>query len=508
VRASVFSKADATMLSSFLQAQQQSEDEDAGAPSVAAYASKSGGIVDVLEDLLDKATAQLSDARKKEEGAQQNFALLKQGLVDEIKFSTKEKAAAQTAMAKSGEEKSSAEGALAAASGDLSGDKASLDELTRGCAAYADDYAAEKQSRSEELEAVKVALKALSEKTGGAGTVVYGSASLLQERSARRSSLSTGADLANFEAVRLVRELARKTSSRALAQLAAHMASAVRFSAANGEDPFSKVKGLLSDMISKLESDATGDAEHKKYCDEETGDASEKQSEKTALVQKLTTKIAQMTAESARLKDSVATLQKELSDLAATQLQMSEMRKAENGLYTSQKKELTEGIAGVEAAIKALKEYYAQDKDHEANDGAAGGIVGMLQVCMSDFTKTLAETTASEDSAASEYESGTQANKIEKTSKDKDVLYQTKEAADLDKAVTEAAADRASTQSELDAVLEYLAKLGDMCVAKPDTYAERSARREAELQGLKEALTILEGQASMMQRRALRRAPQ
>merc|ERR1719188_2431108 len=215
-----------------------------------------------------------------------------------------------------------------------------------------------------------------------------------------------------------------------------------------------------------------------------------------------------MTAESARLKDSVATLQKELSDLAASQLQMSAMRKSENELYTSQKKELTEGIAGVEAAIKALKEYYAQEKVHEANEGAAGGIVGMLQVCMSDFTKTLAEITADEDSAASEYESDTRANEIEKAAKDKDVLYQTKEAADLDKAVAEAAADRASTQSELDAVLEYLAKLGDMCVAKPDTYAERSARRAAELQGLREALAILEGQASMMQRRALRRAPQ
>eukprot|EP00959_Pyramimonas_sp_CCMP1952_P224590 4696202-Pyramimonas_sp.AAC.1 len=50
-------------------------------------------------------------------------------------------------------------------------------------------------------------------------------------------------------------------------------------------------------------------------------------------------------------------------------------------------------------------------------------------------------------------------NKIEKTAKDQDVKYQGKEAADLDKAVVEATSDRASTQEELDAVLEYLAAL-------------------------------------------------
>merc|ERR1712037_766612 len=110
------------------------------------------------------------------------------------------------------------------------------------------------------------------------------------------------------------------------------------------------------------------------------------------------------------------------------------------------------------------------------NSGAGTGIIGMLEVCLADFTKSLAEATSAEDSAQSEYEV---------TTKD------TKEATELDKAVTEATADRATTQSELDAVVEYLTKLEDMCVAKPETYEDRAARREAELQGLKKALEIL-----------------
>merc|ERR1719401_2921829 len=292
--------------------------------------------------------------------------------------------------------------------------------------------------------------------------------------------------------------------SPALAQLAKSMASAMRFSAANGEDPFAKVKGLISDMITKLEEEAGVDAQQKAYCDKEMADTIVKKEEKTGAIEKLSTKIDQMTADSAQLKSSTATLQKELADLAATQQQMDKIRKEENALASGQKKELAAGISGVELALKTLREYYAQDKDHEAKEGAASSIIGLLEVVQSDFTKSLAEITAAEDSAQSEYEETTQANQIEKTAKDQAVKYQIKEAAALDKAVTEAAADRSSTQAELDAAVEYLTKLEDMCVAKPETYAERSERRTAEISGLKQALTILEGEAMLIQRKASR----
>jgi predicted nucleic acid-binding Zn-ribbon protein len=511
VKASAFSSEDAATLTAFVQSSQEAADGDSvpGAPEAAAYDSKSGGIVDVLEDLLDKANSQLAAARKKEETAMHNFAMLKQSLTDEIKFSSKDMDEAKKSSAASGEAKSQAEGALAATSKDLGEDKSSLAEVQKDCATYADDYAAEVTSRAEELKAVQAAKKVLAETTGGATGVAYGldqvsTPSFLQLHRSR-SAISSGADLANVEAVRFVRELGRKFRSPALAQLAKRMMSAMRFSAASGEDPFSKVKGLISDMIAKLEGEAGQDAQHKEYCDTEMGDTNTKKDEKTTVVEKLTTKINQMSAESAALKDSTATLQKELAELAASQAEMDKMRKAENELFLTSKKELTEGISGVQLALKTLREYYNEEaKDHEASSGAGTSIIGLLEVCLSDFTKSLAEISAGEDSAASEYEATTQENKIEKVAKDQDVKYQVKEAASLDKAVVEATADRATTQEELDAALEYLAKLKDMCVAKPETYAERAERRTAEIAGLKQALSILDGEAMLLQRRALR----
>merc|ERR1719275_344965 len=99
VKAAAFSSADAGRITALVQSAHQAE--EAGAPDAAVYESKSGGIVDVLEDLLDKSQSQLSDARAKENKAQQNFELLKQGLEDSIAFGTKDMEGAKKSMAKS-----------------------------------------------------------------------------------------------------------------------------------------------------------------------------------------------------------------------------------------------------------------------------------------------------------------------------------------------------------------------------------------------------------------------
>merc|ERR1719263_518713 len=111
---------------------------------------------------------------------------------------------------------------------------------------------------------------------------------------------------------------------------------------------------------------------------------------------------------------------------------------------------------------------------------------------------------ATEQSAASEYNQLSQANKIEKATKEQDVKYKTKESKGLDKAIAEATADKGTVQEELDAVLEYYTGIKARCIAKAETYGERVKRREAEIAGLKEALSILDGEAVLIQQTAKR----
>jgi chromosome segregation ATPase len=313
-----------------------------------------------------------------------------------------------------------------------------------------------------------------------------------------------GLDLANSNAaVRFMRDLARKHNDPALTQLASRMASAIRFGASDGEDPFAKVKGLISDMLERLQADAAADASHKAFCDKEMSETNAKKAEKDSEIAKLTTKINQMSARSAQLKEEVATLQKELAELAKVQAEMDKLRQEEKAAYDANRPEMEQGLEGVKMALQILRDYYAKDdKKHEAAEGAATGIVGLLEVVESDLSKGLAEMIATEEAAAAEYDKQTKENAITKTTKEQDVKYKTEEFTRLDKAVADATSDREGVQTELDAVLEYLEKLKEQCVAKAETYEERVRRREAELAGLREALQILGGEAVLLQKSA------
>ena len=159
----------------------------------------------------------------------------------------------------------------------------------------------------------------------------------------------------------------------------------------------------------------------------------------------------------------------------------------------------------MKTALKVLNEYYAKaDKAHSSSDGASTGIIGLLEVCESDFSKSLTEMTAAEESAASTYEQETNENKILKVTKDQDVKYKTKESKGLDKSVAELSSDKSGVETELSAIMEYLKQLQGRCIAKAETYAERSDRRKAEIAGLKEALSILENETALIQRRSTR----
>merc|ERR1719473_424789 len=90
--------------------------------------------------------------------------------------------------------------------------------------------------------------------------------------------------------------------------------------------------------------------------------------------------------------------------------------------------------------------------------------------------------------------------------KEQDVTYKTQEFKSLDKSIADMSSDKSGKSTELKAVMEYYAKVKDRCIAKPESYEERKARREAEIAGLKEALSILESETALVQMRSKRRS--
>merc|ERR1719356_292896 len=422
VQASMLSSADASKLTALVQTAQDSSDSDLefGAPAAAVYEGHSDGIIGTLEGLTEKAEGQLEKARKTESSSLHNFEMLKQSLTDAIEFAEKDMDKAKKSLAESQEKKAVASGDLDVTSKDLAEDIKTKATLHQDCMTAAEEFEAATKSRGEELNALATAKKVIKESTGGAAEQSYGlnQVSFLQ--------IASSADLAKFEAVRFVRDLARKSNSPALAQLASRMSSAMKLGTSAGEDPFAKVKALITDMISTLESDAEADASHKAHCDKETSEATAKKDELTAESDKLSTKIAQDKAASAKLKEEVATLQKELADMASAKAEADKVRAEEKAAYEKNSAEMKQGIEGVKMALKVLKEYYAKaDDSHGSADGAASGIISLLEVCESDFTKGLTEMTSTEETAAAEYEAYTKEDAIATTEKQQDVKYKT-----------------------------------------------------------------------------------
>merc|ERR1719482_1145294 len=262
---------------------------------------------------------------------------------------------------------------------------------------------------------------------------------------------------------------------------------------------------MISEMIDKLVQQAAEEASHKAFCDKEMSESKAKIEDHTSTIDKFTTRKDKATATLEKLAEDIATAQSELAAIAKQQAEMDEIRAEQKAEFAVAKKEYEDGIEGLTMALQILRDYYAEKESllqqpdvgtHSKASGAATGIIGLLEVSQSDFSKLLADATVEEESAEKNYEKISQENRVATAMKDADLKYKTKEVASLEKSVSEFTSDIESEQTELDAVLDYYEKLKPGCIAKPMTYEERKARREAEIAGLKEALGILEGETA------------
>jgi len=484
--------------------------QPAGAPAPEAYESQSGGIVSAMEDMLEKAEAQRSDGQKAEMEANHNFEMLKQSLSDAIKTEEGELSAAKKGKAMAEEANAAASGELERVTKEIADDQKKLKDLQHECMTRAEEHEMEQKERASELEALAMAKKILKEKTGGAAERTYDSFVQLKVTTharARARGVPT-------RVVSALQTLAKDMGVPALAQLAVRVRSEVML----GADPFAKVKTMIQEMMEKLLAEAKEEADKKAFCDKEMAETKAKRDDKQGEVDDLTTKIDKAAAKIAKLKEEVSVLEKELGEIAAEQKVANEIRANEKAAWAEAKSDFEQGLEGVQMALQVLRDYYAQKDDatellqggddtgdlgaamslaqNTKSSGAAGGIIGMLEVAESDFSKMLAEGSAAEDQAQKEYDTVTEDNRVTTAAKTTEVKYKNKDKKETEAYLEETKSDLGTSQTELGAVLEYWEKLQPQCVAKPEPYEERKKRREKEIAGLKEALAILEEESA------------
>merc|ERR1719158_2062562 len=118
-----------------------------------------------------------------------------------------------------------------------------------------------------------------------------------------------------------------------------------------------------------------------------------------------------------------------------------------------------------DSKVSSFMQQPAAPQQHEKSSGAGGSIVNILEVVESDFANNLAKENSEEADSASNYEKVTQENKVATATKTQDAKYKTKEAAGLDKQISEFSSDKETSSTELSAVMEYYGKIKERCVA-------------------------------------------
>merc|ERR1719272_1005723 len=243
---------------------------------------------------------------------------------------------------------------------------------------------------------------------------------------------------------------AKRLHSRSLSLLAQKLVA----------DPFGKVKKMIDDMITRLLNEANEDASHEGFCDKEIGKSKVTRNKLSEDIDGLNAACEDGKATIMMLAEEIKTLSTEVADLDASVGEATQLRSDEKATnkVTISDTQAAQGAVG--AATAVLKTFYEKaslatgllqmdasrpkmgtdewkalanpnfeptgagfgqgsedkvDKGHKAgmqtfgkkysgNQDAAGGVMAMLEVILSDFANLEADTKAAEASAQTAFD--------------------------------------------------------------------------------------------------------
>merc|ERR1719223_529933 len=485
---------------------------DMGAPEANAYEFQTGGVVKLLEKLLAGFKKQLLAVEKEEMAAKAAYEQLKQELTDDITFDGKEIERKTKAKADNLDMAAAAKSDLASTKTTLADNDKVLADTLAECAMRSEEFEQNQVTRAEEIRAIETAVKILSsdDVKGNADTHLP---SLLQLRSTSlvqatiEMPIST---MARLRAVEFLQSQAHKLGSRALLMVADRTASG----------PFGKVKKMIKEMIVKLMEETNAEADQHAYCTTELATNKQTRENKQEEADELNALIEKLDSESAKLKNEVADLSDAIASIKKEQTEATKIRQEEKAANTKTIADAKAAIAGVEKATKLLKDFYGKAADgsllQSANSGgeslreemkaierapykgmqasSGGGVFGMLEVVLSDFSRLLAETSHAEGKAASTYEKFMNESEENVAVMVTEAEHKTTKRNLADEKSADAKKELALTGEELDKAKNYHDKLKDECVDTGLTYEDRKKAREEEIDSLKEALLILKQQ--------------
>jgi len=469
-----------------------------GAEAFGAMQQNTESNLAAFEMLKGKAEESLQRLRNNEQQEKHNHDLRIQSLLDAIHLSEDKLDDTKRDHSRLSEEKAKAESEKADTEASKAASEKSLAEVQLTCDKAAAAWAARQKGAKEEMAAIAKAKDILASRV----TVLVQSNEPDDDATvSKQSSKLREALVAHF------RKLGGDLHSLAMLNLVS----------VSSTEPLAQVKQLLKELTAKLEKEAAEAANLHQFCQEEKKKTTDAKEKKSMTIETLETRLDKANAKSAQLKEDIAMLSEEISTADAAQKEATEMRAEEHATFLKAEADLKEAADAVGDAIDALKDYYGdaslvqiqtvagQPKLGGAKSDSAGGILSILDMMQGEFMKGLAAAQSDEREAVKAYDTQTQDFKVSKATKEAEIKGAESEVKSLAVAIHNFSEDYKMASAELASIMEYMDKLKPQCEGRVTPYEERKARREAEIQGLKDALSIIEKDApALIQIRRLR----
>lgn len=503
------------------------------------YKYRSNDIIATLQGLREMFNNRKLGLEDDEFKAQSAYELIRQDLQNQKKFTIKAQTEAQQERAKKEEEKEAKTLDKNNEQRDKASDEAFLGVLEGNCEEAARLWDQRSQTRFDELHAIGLAIESL--KTGVApnyqankklvglqkksevkGHWVYVEAapapmSFLQVsgaslRGSSRAGESTQAQIAGKVHELLVRSAAKlKSPFLSVAALKVHAV----------EDHFVKVRQIIKDLIQHLEDQASAEETHKSWCDREMSAAVAKRDEQQGDVEDLEGVKSVHLSDRVQLKSEIADLTKQIAENKKALNEATILRQDENKENMKTLDDAEAGREAVEFALNTLKDFYENaallqrsayvppnsdregltvadrapevfDTEYKGSQDASKGIIGMLEVILADFRRTDGAVSDAEHEAQDRFETFESENTQDTNNKQDSVDFKNGEVSDIDDDLVDINDHLQSANDNHAAANTELDKLRSMCIAGVETYEERVAQRNREIEALKEAHGILE----------------
>jgi len=470
------------------------------------YNSRSGEIFGILKTMKETFETNLAKTRADEASAQKMFDELVAEKTAGINAAKERKNTKVT-------ELSEAKVALVQAKADLKDVRSNLDadtkflvDLKEKCSASDKEFMERQKSRQEEIVAVGEALKMLTDDSArDLFSSTLGFVQLRELRSVTRKQL-----------VEKLQKAAKKTGSPKLALLAQTAQL----------DAFTKVKAAIDEMIAELNTQQKDEVTHRDWCTEELRKNDVAHQAKTWEAEDLTKEVNVLADKIATLDEEIKVLTEAVAENKRQIKRASEDREAANAVFQQTIADQRATVAILSKVLARLQKVYEPDAAaaktapkaflqqrqpqvklgsrtaDAAPDGfgqkggqkqEAGGVLGLIRMCISDAERLQKETIDAEQTAQTDYSKLVKDSSAEIAADNTSINDKTAERAQAEVDASEAQAGLEAANAAMADLEKYATGVHASCDFVLDNFDIRQKARAEEIDALEDAKAILSG---------------